>query len=320
MRFVLIALLSFAAASNAWAAKPADYAAELQAAQPALAAGNYAKAYALYSRHATKNPLAQFTLGLFHKHGWGRPADETAACRWFEKSAQKRIPAAQHFLGDCLVKGTHRAADPAAARALYLDAAAGGHLISLCSAADLYIKGKGVGKDARRGLELCAQAAQANSLPAMLRLADYYREGTDVPQDLAAARHWYRQAAELRAAEGQYRLGTMLAEGQGGEPDPNAALFWLETAASAGYAPAYLPTAILYANADVDPQTGALRPEHLAKIYLWNAAARASSPDPARLAEIARIEDLVNQVMPAAWRPDLDKQVAAYLAKFPAKN
>lgn len=316
MHFVFIAILSFAVASSAWAAKPADYAAELQAAQQALAAGDYPKAYARYSRHAAKNPLAQFTLGLFHQNGWGRPADESAACRWFEKSARKRTPAAQHFLGDCLVKGTHRAADPAAARELYLDAAAGGHLISLCSAADLYIKGQGVEKDAKRGLALCAQAAQANSPPAMLRLADYYREGTDVPQDLAAARHWYRQAAELRAAEGQYRLGVMLAEGRGGEPDPNAALFWLETAASEGYAPAYLPTAILYANADPMAETGTLAPEHLAKIYLWNTAAKARNYDPAQLAEIARIEALVTQVMPVSWRNDLDRQVRDHLAKF----
>lgn len=316
IRIVSILILSLAAVANAQAIKPTDFSAELRPAQQALAAGDYKKAYALYARHGAKNPLAQFTLGLFHKNGWGRPADEAAACRWFEKSARKKIPTAQHYLGDCLIQGTHRTADPAAALALYLDAAAGGHLISLCSAADLYIKGNGANKDAKHGLELCAQAAQANSPPAMLKLADYYRKGGDVSQDLTAARGWYQQAAERRTPEAQYWLGVMLSEGQGGEPDLNAALFWLETAASEGYADAYLPTAILYANVEVDPATGALRPEHLAKIYLWMNAAKARIAAPAQLAETARIEALLQRALPASWRPDLDKKVAEHLAKF----
>lgn len=316
IRIASILILSLAAVADAQAVKPPDISDGLQPAQQALVVGDYKKAYTLYSRHGTNNPLAQFTLGLFHKNGWGRPADEAAGCRWFEKSAKRRIPAAQHYLGDCLIQGAHRTADPSAALALYLDAAAGGHLISLCSAADLYIKGNGVGKDAKRGLELCTQAAQAGSPPAMLQLANYYREGKDVAQDLAAARGWYQQAAERRTHEAQYRLGVMLSEGQGGEPDLNAALFWLETAASEGYADAYLPTAILYANVEVDPATGALKPEHLAKIYLWNSAAKARTADPAQFAEIARIEALLQKAMPVSWRPDLDKKVAEHLAKF----
>lgn len=316
IRIVSILILSLAAAADAQAARPTDFSAELQPAQQALAAGDYKKAYALYARRAANNPLAQFTLGLFHKNGWGRPVDEAAGCRWFEKSARKRIPTAQHYLGDCLIQGVHRAADPAAALTLYLDAAAGGHLISLCSAADLYIKGNGVSKDTKRGLELCTQAAQAGSPPAMLKLANYYREGKDVAQDLAAARGWYQQAAERRSPEAQYRLGVMLSEGLGGDPDLNTALFWLETAASQGHAPAYLPTAILYANLDVDPATGVLKPEHLAKIYLWNSAAKARTADPAQIETIGRIEAMVLAVMPTVWRPRLDQQIADHLAKF----
>ena len=290
--------------------------AALKPAQQALAAGDYKKAHALYARHAAKNPLAQFTLGLFHKNGWGRPVNLVAACGWFEKAAHKNIPAAQQFLGDCLAQGVDRPVDGEAAVGWYRKAAANGIVYALCSAGGLYIEGKTLPKDTRRGLELCAQAAQAESPPAMLRLADYYREGTDVPQDLAAARYWYRQAAERRTSEAQYRLGVMLAEGQGGEPDVNAALLWLESAASAGYVAAYLPAAILYANAEVDPKTGALKPEHLAKIYLWNSAAKARTADSAQLAEIERIEKLVLSVMPETWRPDLDKRVAEHLAKY----
>ncbi len=288
----------------------------LQAAQQELAAGDYKLAYTRFSRHATNNPLAQFSLGLFHRNGWGRPVDNRQACQWFEKAAQKRIPAAQHYLGDCLVQGTHRQPDPAAALELYMDAAAGGHLISLCAAADLYIRGEGVSKDVQRGLELCTQAAQANSPPAQLALADYYRNHADIPSDLAAARYWYQQAAERRLPEAQYRLGVMLSQGQGGTPDLDAALLWLETAASAGHAPAYLPTAVLYANAEPDPATGALRPEHLAKIYLWTHAAKARTTDPTQRETIARIETMLQAVMPETWHTSLDQQIAAHLAKF----
>lgn len=309
--FMLIPLLALA--PNALAGKRLD--AELQPAQQALAKRDYKKAYALYARHGAKNPLAQFTLGLFYREGWGRPADPAAACGWFEKAAHQGIPTAQQFFGDCLADGSGRTADGKAAEGWYRKAASNGIAYALCSAGGLYIEGKAVDKDVRRGLDLCTQAAQSDSLPAMLRLADYYREGTDVPQDLAAARRWYGMAAERRSREAQYRLGVMLSEGQGGEPDLAAALFWLETAAGEGYAPAYLPTAILYANAAPDPKTGALTPEQLAKIYLWTSAAKARTNDQAQLAEIARIEAIMLAVMPTTWRPELDRKVAEHLAK-----
>lgn len=314
LRFIFVLTVLWAAMPSVWAKN--NIVAELQPAQQAQAAGDYKKSFARYSRFAAKNPLAQFSLGLFYQYGWGRPIDHVKACQWFEKAAHGHIPLAQQFFGDCLVQGIGRAVDYAAAIEQYKQAAAGGDLIALCSAADLIIKGKGAVKDVQQGLQLCTEVAQANSPPAMVMLGDYYREGSDVPQDLNAARYWYQEAAERHSNEAAYRLGIMLSAGQGGEPDLNAALGWLETAASEGYAPAYLPTAELYANAPVDPKTGALAPEHLAKIYMWNSAAKARTSDPAQLAEITRIAALVQQVMPPEWRPDLDKRVAEHLAKY----
>lgn len=312
---LLIGMLLFSAVSGAATEGVRDTSTELRPAEKALATGDYAKAYALFSGFSAKNPLAQFNVALFHRYGWGRPVDEVEACRWFEKAAQGKIQAGEHFYGDCLARGIGRSTDYAAALEWYTKAARHGHLISLCSAGDLYIKGNGVAKDTRRGLELCAEAARQEVPPAMLKLADYFREGTDVKQDLPAARYWYQQAAERHLHEAQYRLGVMLGEGQGGERDPNTALFWLETAAGEGYAQAYLPTAILYANADPDPKTGVLAPGHLAKVYLWLAAAKTSTTDKVQLAEIGRIESMVLAVMPASWLENLDKKVAEHLAK-----
>lgn len=292
-----------------------DLVTELTVANKALAAQDYALAYKENVRVAATNPLARFNLGLMEREGWGRARNPVAACAWFEKAAQGHIPAAQQFFGDCLASGTGRAADGKAALAWYQKAVQSGIAYANCSAGELYIRGQLVERDVVRGLTLCAQAAQAGSAPAMLRLGDYYRNDPDVQQDPAAARSWYQQAAEHRMVVAQYRLGVMLGQGEGGAANPGLALAWLEHAASEGYAPAYLPVAILYGNSAPDPATGALTPASLAKIYMWSRAAKATTSNPADLAQIEGIEQLLQQVMPLQWKPELDRRVAEHLGK-----
>ena len=72
--------------------------------------------------------------------------------------------------------------------------------------------------------------------------------------------------------------------------------------------------------ASTNPATGALEPNDLAKVYMWNRAARASTTNPAQLAELDRIDTLVMAVMPPAWQPDLDRKVADHLAKFASQS
>ena len=290
----------------------ADLRAPLAAADAALAANDYPVAYQAYARHATTNPLAQFNLGLFEQQGWGRAADPVAACAWFDQAAHGHVPAAQQFLGDCLASGTGRAVDGAAALQWYAKAAASGIAYASCSAGALFLKGTVVPRDAARGLALCTAAAQQESVPAMMLLADYYQSGANAP----LARFWYEQAAQRHHAAAQARLGTMLAEGDGGPADLAQARFWLEQAATAGHAPAYLATAILYANAPLNPATGALAPNDLARVYMWNRAAKASTSNPEQLAEISRIDALVLAVMPAQWQAELDRRVAGHLASI----
>jgi TPR repeat protein len=290
-----------------------DLRAELAPADRALAAQDYPAAYRAYAHHAPRNPLAQFTLGLFEQQGWGRPANPAAACAWFEKAAQRNIPAAQQFLGDCLAQGIGRAVDGPAALQWYAKAAAAGIAAASCSAGELYLAGQVVPRNVAQGLALCTQAAQAESVPAMLKLADYYSNSHD---HLPLARFWYDQAAQRHSHVAQWRLGLMQSAGEGGAADVAQARFWLEHAAMEGYAPAYLPTAILYANAPLDPATGALAPADLAKVYMWNQAARATTPDPLQLAEIARIDAMVLAVMPPPWQAGLDRKVAAHLARI----
>lgn len=316
-RFILLALLTFLLPWSALAKSPAQRMNELKPAQAALAAGDYPLAYRRYLDLARSNPLAPFMVGLFHQQGWGRKVDASTACTWFEKAAQKHVPMAEHLWADCLAKGTGRTVDIPAALVWYGQAADHGHLISLCAAADHYIKGNGVAQDVARGIALCTQVAQARSSPAMVQLARYYQEGKDVPLDLASARAWYQQAAAHNNAEGQYQLGLMLAKGEGDGADMDGALFQFESAASQGYAPAYLPTAQLYAAMPPRADSGALAPEHLAKIYLWIAAAKARDRTADRQDEITRIAAMAAQAVPEPWRPQLDKQLAEHLAQFP---
>lgn len=294
-------------------ARTGDLRTDLAQADRALAAKDYSVAYRAYARHGADNPLAQFNLGLFEQQGWGRPANPGAACAWFDKAARKNIPAAQQFLGDCYAQGLGRPVDGAAALQWYAKAAASGIAAADCSAGELYLAGKAVPRDIPRGLALCTKAAQAESVPAMLRLADHYLAD---PATLPMARFWYDQAAQRHSHLAQWRLGTMLSEGAGGPVNVAQARFWLEHAAMEGYAPAYLPLAILYANAPVNPASGALEPDDLAKIYMWNQAARTTTTNATQLAEIARIDAMVLAVMPASWRPELDRRVAEHLARF----
>ena len=316
IRLFLILLCAALLAPAAGAAPPADYAQPLHAAYALLDKGDYAHAYPAFLRHSANNPLAQFSVGLFHQNGWGRPVDRDAACAWFARAARGKIPAALHDAGDCLMRTPDAPGNAAAALADYQAAADRGHLISLCAAADFYIRGRHVAQDVARGLAMCTQAAMASSPPAMLTLANYLRGDAGVPPDLPMARHWYQLAAEHNLTEARYRLAIMQAQGDGGEPDVETALATLEQLAAGGYVPAYLPTALLYAHLPPDADSGAPSAEHLAKIYLWASAAKARLSDPALQDRAARLQADVLAVMPPQWRAELDTKIAAHLARF----
>jgi len=313
-RALLVILTLWAGAAHALP----DQSALLALAQRALADHDFDLAFASFSRLASTSPLAQFSLGLMEQQGLGRVADPVAACRWYGQAAQNRIPAAAQLYADCQARGIGQPVDGAGATHWYLAAAQAGISVALCQAGELYLRGEIVSQDVSQGIAYCTQAAQAESPVAMLRLAELYRQGRQTPPDLRLARYWYEQAAQRHVPVAQFQLGLMLSAGEGGKADLQNARFWLEQAAQEGYSPAYLALAILYANVPVDPQTGALPAADLARVYMWSRAAYASTGNPAQLAEIARIQTLIDQVMPAAWKPALDERVARHLAHFPA--
>lgn len=311
-------LLALALLMLSLAAPGRDLSAQLAPAQAALAAGDYPAAYRAYLDHGQNNPLAQFTLGLFHEYGWGRPVDRAAACRWQEKAAPGGIPAAQQALADCLRHGVHRPADPTAAAYWYKQAASSGIHLAGCALAELYMAGEGIAKDPRQALGLCRQAAERGLPAAQVRLALMLLDGDVALRDPAAALYWMRASAQANNAEGQYRLGLMLRDGVGAAADAGTARWWLESAAAQGWLPAYLPTAELYLHGHAEPASGAPPAAELAKAYLWSAAAVRRSPDAGSATTAQAVLARVVELMPPTWRGDLDQRVSEHLDRLAA--
>jgi TPR repeat protein len=299
-------------------AEPRDLAAELVPAKDALAAGDYETAYNQYRYFANEkdNPLAQFSVALFHDLGWGRPVEPVIACQWYEQSASGEIPQAQVRLADCLLKGVHRTADPTAAAEWYRRAADNGMPTALCELGKLYIAGDGVVKDSQRGLDLCRQAAELGNATAMTQLGQFYLHGDDEMRDVDQAYEWFSHAASSNSAEGMYFLATMMQEGRGPRATSEAARFWFESAAAKGYVPAYFRTAELYYRAEGDPQTGLITPEDLAKLYMWLHLTIKRSPTEIEQTEARKMLVEVMQLTPESWLPELDDKVANHLVEI----
>ncbi|MFA5239907.1 MAG: tetratricopeptide repeat protein [Phycisphaerae bacterium] len=312
--FLVVALGVLFALNCAQAEK--ETSADLVKAQKSLAAGDYDEAFAGYMKVAKNqnDALAQFTVGLFYKNGWGRPASPAEAYVWFEKAASGGIPVAQHFLGDYLVTGVHCKADPAKAAVWYEKAAAMGHYISLCSLAELYMTGTGVEKDPAKAIALCREAAEKGSVPAQVRLGRFFLDGDESIRDYAEAYRWLEIAATNNSLEAQYYLGVMNRDGLGRPKELKTARYWFESAASGKYGPAYLPTGELYFNSPVDPNTGKLSADDLAKAYMWLSAAEREAKEPKEQKQISELLEKVDRIMPESWKPGLDAKVDAHFS------
>lgn len=288
---------------------------DLKEAQEAMAAGDYDKAFKEYSRIAKEenNPLAHFSLGLFFENGWGRPVDRREACKHFKESAQGDIPFGAHLYAECLEDGVNGPADYSQAAIWYEKAAELGHHLSLCSLAELYMVGNGVPKNPQKAIGLCQKSAMQASVPSQVRLGRFYLEGDESIRDYQAAMRWFEYAAERNNPEAQYYLGVIVRDGHAGTMKPGTDRYFFELAASQGYMPAYFQTGKLYFNAPVDPKTGWLSEDDLAKAYMWLSAAVKRSEDKAELAETEEMLKKIREVMPKTWEPDLDHKVAQHL-------
>lgn len=286
---------------------------EMKAAQLALTAGDYEKAYSLYSQAEKEyaDPLAQFALGNFFRSGWGRAADPAIACQWYGKSAQGGIPFAQHLYGECLEQGIHQEADTLTAAHWYAEAAKGGHVVSNCNLGWLHMRGAGVDKNPKKALELCSGAAGSSPV-AMIWMGRFYLEGDPSIKNDGQAWLWFKQAAEYRQSEGFYYLGLMLEKGLVEDMPAEAAREMYEEASAKGYIKAYYPTGRLYFEAR-NPETNLPTAEDLAKAYLWLSAAKRVAEDETQLKAAEALLQEVLKIMPETWIKELDEKVGHHL-------
>lgn len=294
---------------------------ELADAQALLAKGEYDTAFQVYHHFATQedNPLAQFTIGLFYKLGWGRPVDPSKACEWFEKAGNNQVPTAIHYFAECLRRGTGGAAsNPAKAAKWYEKSAGLGYHISLCSLAELYMSGNGVLKNPEKALELCQQAAEKRIVPAQIQMGRFLLDKDSGVQDFRKAFEWFSMAAQMDAPEAQYYTGLMFRKGLGQPKNPENALYWFEKAAVNGYEKAYLPVGELYFSGARDPETGMLPAANLAKSYLWLSAAMRQTSDTHSRNQAKKLMEKVLDIMPPTWKPDLDAKVDKHFQSFPS--
>ncbi len=312
-RIIVTSLLLILCAPWGAAHAGTDYAEELKHARKALSEGDYAKAYTAYRKVAEggENPLADFTVGLFHRNGWGMAENPQEACRWFERAARGAVPTGAHYYAECLLEGTGGAPDPEGAAAWFGKASSYGHHGSLVSLAELTMEGRGVPKNPEKALEICGRALEHGVVRAQVVMGRFRLHGAPSIRDNAEARAWFGAAADRGIAEADYYLGVMARDGLGRAPSPAEAREWFERAASKGYVPAYLPVGSLYLGA---PEVKKNSARDLAKAYLWLSAAVRT---PMKGNDLKRAEKqlaAVLAIMPETWMPELDAKVDAHLA------
>jgi TPR repeat protein len=155
-------------------------------------AGDYPKAFKIWSSIQDEDLAAMRNVAMMLRKGTGVPKDPKKAEDIYEVAARAGLPTAQADLADMLLKG--EAGPP----------------------------------DAKRALPLLEAAAAANHPLAQYELAQLFETGQDglVPKDLTVARRLYGAAANhgvKEAGERLQALGGPLPESPGGAPGAPAA-------------------------------------------------------------------------------------------------
>jgi TPR repeat protein len=150
-------------------------------------AGDYPKAFKIWSSIQDEDLAAMRNVAMMLRKGTGVPKDPRKAEDIYEVAARAGLPTAQADLADMLLKG--EAGPP----------------------------------DAKRALPLLEAAAAANHPLAQYELAQLFETGQDglVPKDLTVARRLYGAAANhgvKEAGERLQALGGPLPESPGGAP------------------------------------------------------------------------------------------------------
>ena len=133
-------------------------------------AGDYAKAYRIWSGIDDDDLAAMRNVAMMRRQGLGTAKDPKGAEDMYLRAAEAGLPTAQADLADMLIRGEAGPPDP------------------------------------QRALPLLEAAAAANHPVAQYELAQFYEVGELVPKNLTVARNLYAAAASHGMKEAQARL------------------------------------------------------------------------------------------------------------------
>jgi len=133
-------------------------------------AGDYPKAYKIWSAIDDEDIAAMRNVAMMRRQGLGTEKDPKGAEEMYLRAAEAGLPTAQADLADMLIRGEAGPPDP------------------------------------KRALPLLEAAAAANHPLAQYELAQFYEAGQLVPQNMTVARNLYAAAAGHGMKEAQARL------------------------------------------------------------------------------------------------------------------
>lgn len=133
----------------------------------------FAEAAKTIKKNTSKDPEAQFLMGIMYSQGWGVKANGKEAIKWFTLAANQGHPGAQTAL-----------------------------------AVDYLWGNNGLEKNLAEAMRLNLSAASHGSAIASLRIAYMYENGTGVERNTGKAAEWYRKAAEQGSGTAMEKLMT----------------------------------------------------------------------------------------------------------------
>lgn len=147
-------------------------------------AGDYARAYKIWSAIDDEDIAAMRNVAMMRRQGLGTQKDPKGAEEMYLRAAEAGLPTAQADLADMLIRGEAGPPDP------------------------------------ERALPLLQAAAAANHPLAQYELAQFYEVGQLVPRNLTVARNLYAAAAGHGMKEAQTRLDQLGPAPEVSQPAP----------------------------------------------------------------------------------------------------
>ena len=234
---------------------------------------NYAEARHWFEAAAESElPGAMFNLGIMNLRGYGQPVDAAAAARWFRHAAELGDREAQFFLALQYSRGNGLEQSEDMAKQWFEAAANGGLPAAQFNLAMMHLRlnhGDDSNGVAQTWLEAAAATGHEN---ARFQLARLHLRAADDPDHAVKAASLMRQLADDGNIESQMQLGLMYLFGHGVESTPEEGLFWLRQAGLAGFGPAQVNLAAVYAQ-------GISTDRDLVKAHAWLTLAKESQAE-----------------------------------------